>query len=310
MISSDKQNPHFIEPITDIDKSAVLNLFGRVFSPVMSTAAQYINAVTDWNESRLIRIDGKVAGAYALFIRDIPYLHGEKEDTNRYRTGWRKGKGVEGIALAVEPEYLGKGIGKKLREYPESTGRFAYSWGRAYKSLNNLDQWLKHRRLVYDSDELNFTLRDHQAIAFDQHFKQQSTNYDCGPTCLWMLSSYLHGKVVDYLALLDQTGCNPVSGTIGSGMERGLKKLDIPFIRNPLRDQINSFNLLDKSLQAGCPFIVRTLTKGIKHWTIVYAKTSVGNYLLADPSLGLHSVTALELNLRWEPRQYDGFAVV
>jgi GNAT superfamily N-acetyltransferase len=306
----DNKTSPFIEPITDTDKPAVLNLFGRVFSPVMSSAEHHINKVSDWNESRLIRVEGKVVGAYALFIRDIPLFPGEKEDTTRYRTGWRKGKGVEGIALAVEPEFLGKGIGRILREYPESCGRFAYSWGLAYKTLNNLDKWLGYRRLISDSGPFNVTLRDQQAFAFDQHYKQQSTNYDCGPTCLRMLSSYLNGKVVDYPALIEQTECNPVSGTIGSGMEIGLKKLDIPCIRNPHRDQINSFKLLDKSLSGGCPFIVRTLTQGIKHWTIVYAKTSVGHYLLADPSLGLHAVTSMELNQRWEPRQYDGFAVV
>jgi hypothetical protein len=125
-----------------------------------------------------------------------------------------------------------------------------------------------------------------------------------------MISTYLNGKSVDnYPALIELTGCNPVSGTLGAGMGKGLEELCVPFLRNPHRDQSNSFRLLDESLAGGCPFVVRTLTRGIKHWTISYAKTAAGQYLLADPSLGLHSITAVELNERWAPRQFDGFAV-
>ena len=92
-------------------------------------------------------------------------------------------------------------------------------------------------------------------------------------------------------------------------MEAGLHLSGIPFLRNPERKKEKAFALLDSTLGKGAPFIMRTLTFGGKHWTVVYGKDNQGHYLLADPWLGLHSLGPEALDDRWTPREYDGFAI-
>jgi len=299
-----------IDPVTTENRTAALKLFSRVFHEVMPGVASYVSAATDWEESRLITLNDEVVGCYALSRTVIGNFPGAKESTEKYNRGWRKGKGVQGIALAVAPEYRGMGIGRALRAYPEQSGRFAYSWGYAMESLNNLQEWLSYRRLIATTGGLHITLRDHQPLGLASHHFHQSRAFDCGTTCIQMVQSYIYGqRFGDYEALIRQAGCNPETGTKGGGMEAGLYLLGIDAERNPHQEEQAAFNFLDRALLGGSPFIMRTLTHGAKHWTIVYGKTDEGSYLLADPWLGLHTLTTEEVNGRWSPRQFDGFSI-
>ena len=317
--SADQENPDTmpcmtipeIQVLTPELRTESLRLFRKVFYEFMPGVENYVDRLTDWEESRVIILGDQLAGCYALCRQDIYLMAGTDESTEKYRNGWRKGRGVHGIALAVDPGFRGLGIGKALREYPEKSARFAYSWGGAMKSLNNIDYWLTYRRLIATTGSLHITLRDHQPLGLAACYRKQCTAYDCGPSSLQMVYAYISGSYfTDHQELISVCGCNPVTGTIGSGMEAGLRLLEIPFLRNPHRERSFSFDILDATLRGGAPFILRTLTHGAKHWSIVYGKTSTGRYMLADPWLGLHSVTTEELNDRWEPRRYDGFSIL
>lgn len=301
----------FVESIKQEDKVAVLGLLQKVFSRVMPNVASYVSAKCDWHESVLVRVEGKIAGCYMLKEEDLPYFPEELENTEKYRIHWRIGRGVHGIALAVMPEYRNCGIGKLLRSYPEKRKKYAYSFGFAFKSLNNIDHWLEYRRLIAETPGVYVTLRDHQPIGMASCHRYQTTAYDCGPSCIQIVHTFINkSSIPDHSALMEAMGCNPVTGTIGSGMIKGLDFTNIQYQRNPQRERSASYEFLNSSLRSGSPLIMRTLTHGAKHWTVVYGKNANGEYLLADPWLGLHTVSLEELGCRWEPRAFDGFSIV
>jgi GNAT superfamily N-acetyltransferase len=94
----------------------------------------------------------EIIGFYLLTPRDLPL-----EDLQGLR-------GIEGIALAVKPEFRGTGVGKKLADYPKSYG-FDYLWGMQLKSLGNLNHWLKRRELVADGGACWFTMERYNKAA-------------------------------------------------------------------------------------------------------------------------------------------------
>lgn len=55
--------------------------------------------------------------------------------------------GVEGVLLAVDESIRGFGFGNRLKDIPKTLG-VDYIWGQQFKSLNNLQDWLKRRELV------------------------------------------------------------------------------------------------------------------------------------------------------------------
>ena len=62
-----------------------------------------------------------------------------------------------GDALVVDPAYRGLGYGSMLRAMP-SRMNVDYVWGSQLKALNNIDDWLKRRLLVTDSQMCNVTI--------------------------------------------------------------------------------------------------------------------------------------------------------
>jgi GNAT superfamily N-acetyltransferase len=55
--------------------------------------------------------------------------------------------GVEGVALGVDPDYKGLGVGKKLLEYSQRLP-YDYIWGQQYESLGNIEHWTKRREIA------------------------------------------------------------------------------------------------------------------------------------------------------------------
>ena len=67
-------------------------------------------------------------------------------------------------------------------------------------------------------------------------------------------------------------------------------------------------NLLNKTVEEGNVFIMRTLTKGVKHWIVIYGKKD-NVFLVADPWLGKIKYDTKQIINIWEPRDFDGFVV-
>jgi GNAT superfamily N-acetyltransferase len=114
--------------------------------------------------SKVAEVDGKFAGFYLLrkgsvmeVLSDDPEFAGITvyEDLDPYRGK----RGVEGVALAVLPEFRGSGVGRALMDAPKSMG-FDYIYGYQFKSLGNLQNWLGRRRLVAETTTFYCTLQD------------------------------------------------------------------------------------------------------------------------------------------------------
>jgi len=58
-----------------------------------------------------------------------------------------RGRGIEGVSLAVRSEYKNRGYGKILIEHSKKLN-YDYIWGQQLKLLGNLNHWLKRRTHV------------------------------------------------------------------------------------------------------------------------------------------------------------------
>jgi hypothetical protein len=58
--------------------------------------------------------------------------------------------------LAVDKSIRGMGWGNKLKDYPKTLG-IDYIWGQQLKTLNNLNDWLKRRELVGETNSVYIT---------------------------------------------------------------------------------------------------------------------------------------------------------
>ena len=102
------------------------------------------------NKSVVATLNDKVVGFYFLGDNQIP-PGGEDYEKLKNLVG------IEGIGLGVFNEYKNLGIGKKLIEYSQNIPGVDYVWGGQLKSLKNIDDWLKRRKLYSDKDNLYTT---------------------------------------------------------------------------------------------------------------------------------------------------------
>lgn len=142
-----------------------LGVFAAAFPQhPLDEVRDFIMSSVNWDNSIKATSNGKTVGIYLIGDRQLSdVIDDEKaepaEDLERYN----QKKGVEGVALGVAPEVKGAGVGKKLKEALLSMTNADYIFGLQYKSLNNLQYWLKSRRVVAqsNSDEAVFiTLQD------------------------------------------------------------------------------------------------------------------------------------------------------
>jgi|LauGreDrversion4_2_1035121.scaffolds.fasta_scaffold555560_2 GNAT superfamily N-acetyltransferase len=101
--------------------------------------------------SVVAEVDGEIAGFY--FINNDPIIPGG--DPEVYER-LNQLIGVEGVALGVFSEYKNSGIGKMLIEYPKTLG-VDYIWGYQLKALDNINDWLKRRKIYLQTPGLYVT---------------------------------------------------------------------------------------------------------------------------------------------------------
>lgn len=105
----------------------------------------YLKEVTNWDESiLLLNEDNQIKGVY--LFGDNQLLHERFKDL----------KGIEGVLLAIDDDIRGQGWGDKLKDYPKTLG-VDYIWGQQLKGLKNLNDWLKRRELIAETEELYIT---------------------------------------------------------------------------------------------------------------------------------------------------------
>jgi hypothetical protein len=100
-------------------------------------------------------------------------------------------------------------------------------------------------------------------------------------------------------------GTNHQVGTTDSMLAKGLETLHIPNKRGTSRDTQELANYLI----GGGYIILRTLTRGVKHWTVLYAFEN-GVFKVADPWLGDITYTPEQVLAIWQPRNFDYFEIM
>lgn len=254
-------------------------------------------------------------------------------------------RGVEGVALAVDPTHRGKGAGRLLREH-SYTLDYDYIWGMQFKSLNNLDNWLKSgRELIYESGTaahgINCTARmmpekvetpeveepeeETQEVSRAEDMEQpekdfpiqiQRDAYSCGATCVEMYLNWVSqdpNEVPDIEEIKTMCGTNDQTGTITEGILDCMDKVFIPAWRSSVYQHTGTdeeaLDWLETQLTEGKTFFVRTLTHGFKHWILTYGFYYLNGtryWLIADPAAGLVEFVDQILVHRWKPREWDG----
>jgi len=304
-----------IQNIKKEDISIIVDMCSKIFSDVMpyEENVKYINYVTDFSISKKATLNGKIIGCY-LFNKqsifeseDLDNLPEQQtEDLSKYENK----KPLQGVALALLPEYRGLSYGRQLRDIPLSMKDYDYIWGVHLKGLHNINNWLKYgRRIVAETDEVYATLMDLKPIneSFDNFHRFQENDYVCGTTCVQMVSDYLNIPYKDFQELIELCQTTSLSGTTDIGIKNALDKLNINYKQNILNKD-ESIQMLNSELSKNNLFIMRTLTKGIKHWIIIYGKEG-NQYLVADPWLGLIKYSLRDLLNIWQPRNFDGFTI-
>lgn len=109
----------------------------------------YLKSVTNWGISAmLVTDDDTILGVYLLGDNQITDIVNS--------TKYKDLVGVEGVLLLVDSSVRGQGWGNKLKDFPK-TLNVDYIWGQQFKSLNNLNDWLKRRELVATTGEVYIT---------------------------------------------------------------------------------------------------------------------------------------------------------
>lgn len=112
-----------------------------------------IDGEFDITKSLVATVNSDLAGFYFLNAKNIPKL------INVDYSKFRNKKGIEGVALGVFNKYRNLGVGKKLIEYTQNNLNYDYIWGAQFKSLNNINDWLKRRDMYADLGKVYVTYR-------------------------------------------------------------------------------------------------------------------------------------------------------
>lgn len=141
-----------IRPIRPDDMARIEPRLPEVYGSTGLDLATILRVINHYDPALSIVSEekGSLSGFYLLALRTIPPVD----------PGYillKDLKGIEGVALGVFSEYRGRGIGRKLMDYPAMLKGIDYIWGYQLKSLHNLDHWMKRRKLYFENDHLYIT---------------------------------------------------------------------------------------------------------------------------------------------------------
>ncbi len=143
-----------IRPYRDEDFEAVFNMLEDVYSKLSGMSARSIWSVINaecrgrFGLSVVAEVNGEVAGFYFITQADLAPKEGTGITDDMI--------GIQGVALGISSKYQNLGIGKKLIVYPETIGA-DYVWGFQLKALENINDWLKRRKIYSETGNMYTT---------------------------------------------------------------------------------------------------------------------------------------------------------
>jgi hypothetical protein len=153
-----------ISHIKEEDNDIVVDILAEVFGYIddREEIKRKISKRLNNNLSIKISFKDKIVGCYLLgeksineFIRQIS--QNELKDFPRDQTkiinlpSNLSDNGLQGISLAILPDYRKLGLGKKMKQYVNGLN-YDYTWGVQDKKLNNIDFWTKTREVFAESN--------------------------------------------------------------------------------------------------------------------------------------------------------------
>lgn len=128
-----------------------------------------------------------------------------------------------------------------------------------------------------------------------KHYYQPTGN-SCGPACIKTILNSDSETIEDIVELC---GTDWKEGTPPYKMERGLDSLNIDY------DIKHGFNELKDSISNKKPCLLRTVTKQVPHWIVIYGYYEKDDYwFVNDPWLGKIQYDSNELDEIWKVRDY------
>jgi predicted DNA-binding antitoxin AbrB/MazE fold protein len=143
-----------IRPYRDDDYEAVFNMLEDVYSKLGGMKAESIWAVikgqcnNNFGLSVVAEVNGEVGGFYFLTQEDLPQKEGIEITDDMI--------GIQGVALGISSRFKNLGIGKQLIVYPQTIGA-DYIWGYQLKQLDNINDWLKRRKIYSENPGMYIT---------------------------------------------------------------------------------------------------------------------------------------------------------
>lgn len=140
--------------IKEEEITSILNYSHNFFKNIISKKYfdEHVLATTNFDLSAKLLTDiNTLKGVYLIGTHQVTSM----ADLPEYKDLI----GVEGVLLAIDEDIRGIGFGGKLKDYPKSLG-VDYIWGQQFKALDNLDDWLKRRVLVHETEEIYVTVEN------------------------------------------------------------------------------------------------------------------------------------------------------
>jgi GNAT superfamily N-acetyltransferase len=153
-LNEEDGNNVVVRPYRDEDYEPILAMLEDVYSKLPGMSAKTIWSVIrsecngSFGLSVVAEVNGEVAGFYFLTQADLPPKEGTGITDDMI--------GIQGVALGVSSKYKNLGIGKKLITYPETLGA-DYVWGFQFKKLENINDWLKRRKIYSETSGMYTT---------------------------------------------------------------------------------------------------------------------------------------------------------
>lgn len=138
-----------IRPFMAEDFENVFDMLSDVYSKIGNISSRSIWSIIsgecngDFSDSVVVTVGNQVAGFYFLSPGNLP----ENGDITNEMIG------IQGVALGVSSEFKNLGIGKMLINYPATLG-YDYVWGYQLKALDNINDWLKRRKIYSETGNM------------------------------------------------------------------------------------------------------------------------------------------------------------